>query len=81
MRGIEESCLAFVSMRAVHLFLRARALISFLMRVASALEITLANLYCKTIIRFFPSIRKNIQHFHLISLPDLTLHTETNDDH
>ena len=38
-------------------------------------------LYCKTIIRFYPSFRKNIQHFHLISLMDLTLHTETNDDH
>ena len=40
-----------------------------------------SNLYCKTIIRFSPSFRKNIQHFHLISLMDLTLHTETNDDH
>ena len=40
-----------------------------------------SNLYCKTVIRFSPSFRKNIQHFHLISLPDLTLHTETNDDH
>ena len=40
-----------------------------------------SNLYCKTIIRFSPSFRKNIQHFHLISLLDLTLHTETNDDH
>ena len=36
------------------------------------------NLYSKTIIRFSPSFRKNIQHFHLISLLDLTLHTETN---
>ena len=40
-----------------------------------------SNLYCRTIIRFSPSFRKNIQHFHLISLLDLTLHTETNDDH
>ena len=40
-----------------------------------------SNLYCKTIIRFSPSFRKNIQHFHLISLLDLNLHTETNDDH
>ena len=37
-----------------------------------------SNLYCKTNIRFFPSFRKNIQHFHLISLLDLTLQTETN---
>ena len=34
-RGIEWSCRALVSMRAVHLFLRARALINFLMRAAS----------------------------------------------
>ena len=40
-----------------------------------------SNLCCKTIIRFSPSFRKNIQHFLLISLLDLTLHTETNDDH
>ena len=32
--------MVFASMRAVHLFLRARALINFLMRAASALEIT-----------------------------------------
>ena len=38
------------------------------------------NLYCKTVIRFSPSFRKNIQHFPLISLLDLTLHTETNDE-
>ena len=38
-RGIEWSLRAFASMRAVHLFLRARALITFLMRAASALEI------------------------------------------
>ena len=31
---------AFASMRAVRLFLRARAVISFLMRAASTLEIT-----------------------------------------
>ena len=31
---------AFASMRAVHLFLRARAVINFLMRAASILEIT-----------------------------------------
>ena len=31
---------AFASMRAVHLFLRARAVINFLMRAASTLEIT-----------------------------------------
>ena len=37
-----------------------------------------SNLYSKTIVRFSPSFRKNIQHFHLISLPDITLHTETN---
>ena len=35
----------------------------------------------KTIIRFCPSFRKNIQHFHWISFLDLTLPTETNDDH
>ena len=40
-----------------------------------------SHVYCKTVIRFFPSFRKNIQHFHLIPLLDLTLHTETNDDH
>ena len=40
-----------------------------------------SNLYCKTIITFSPSFRKNVQHFHFISLLDLTLHTETNDDH
>ena len=40
-----------------------------------------SNLYCKKIIRFSPSFRKNIQHFHLISSLDLILHTETNDDH
>ena len=39
-RGIEWSLRAFVSMRAVRLFLRARAVISFLMRAASTLEIT-----------------------------------------
>ena len=40
-----------------------------------------SNLYCKTIIIFSPSFRKNIQHFHLISLLDLTLHIDPNDDH
>ena len=40
-----------------------------------------SNLYYKTMIWFSPSCRKNIQHFQLISLRDLTLHTETNDDH
>ena len=41
-RGIEWSWRAFVSMRAVHLFLRARAALIkiFLMGAASALEIT-----------------------------------------
>ena len=39
-RGNEWSLRAFASMRAVHLFLRARALINFLMRAASALKIT-----------------------------------------
>ena len=34
-RGIEWSLRAFASMRAVHLFLRARAVINFLMRAAS----------------------------------------------
>ena len=40
MRGIESSLRAFVSMRAVRLLLRARAVINFLMRAASTLEIT-----------------------------------------
>ena len=40
LRGIEWSLRAFASMRAVRLFLRARALINFLMRAASTLEIT-----------------------------------------
>ena len=39
-RGIEWSLRAFASMRAVRLFLRARAVINFLMRAASTLEIT-----------------------------------------
>ena len=39
-RGIEWSLRAFVSMRAVRLFLRARAVINFIMRAASTLEIT-----------------------------------------
>ena len=39
-RGIEWSLRAFASMRAVRFFLRARAVINFLMRVASTLEIT-----------------------------------------
>ena len=34
-RGIEWSLRAFASMRAVRLFLRARAVINFLMRAAS----------------------------------------------
>ena len=38
--GIEWSLRAFASMRAVRLFLRARAVINFLMRAASTLEIT-----------------------------------------
>ena len=38
-RGIEWALRAFASMRAVHLFLRARAVISFLMLAASTLEI------------------------------------------
>ena len=40
LRGIEWSLRAFASMRAVRLFLRARAVINFLMRAASTLEIT-----------------------------------------
>ena len=39
-RGIEWSLRAFASMRAVRLFLRARAVTNFLMRAASTLEIT-----------------------------------------
>ena len=39
-RGIEWSLRAFASMRAVRFFLRARAVINFLMRAASTLEIT-----------------------------------------
>ena len=39
-RGIEWSLRAFASMRAVRLFLRARAVINFLMWAASTLEIT-----------------------------------------
>ena len=39
-RGIEWSLRAFASMRAVRLFLRARAVINFLMRAASTLRIT-----------------------------------------
>ena len=38
-RGIEWPLRAFASMRAVRLFLRARAVINFLMRAASTLEI------------------------------------------
>ena len=37
--GIEWSLREFASMRAVRLFLRARAMINFLMRAASTLEI------------------------------------------
>ena len=40
MRGIESSLRAFASVRAVLLFLRARAAINFLMRAANTLEIT-----------------------------------------
>ena len=39
-RCIEWSLRAFASMRAVRLFLRARAVINFLMRAASTLEAT-----------------------------------------
>ena len=39
-RGIEWSLRAFASMRAVCLFLKARAVINFVMRAASTLEIT-----------------------------------------
>ena len=39
-RGIEWSLRTFAKMRAVRLFLRARAAINFLMQVASTLEIT-----------------------------------------
>ena len=39
-RDIESSLQAFASMRAVRLFLRARAVISFVMRAASTLKIT-----------------------------------------
>ena len=39
-RGIKLSLRAFASMQAVHLFLRARAVINFLMRAGSILEIT-----------------------------------------
>ena len=38
--GVEWSLREFASMRAVRLFLRARAVINFLMRAASTLEIT-----------------------------------------
>ena len=40
MRGIEWPLRAFASMRAVPLFLRARAVINFLKRAASTFEIT-----------------------------------------
>ena len=39
-RGIEWSLRAFASMRAERLFLRARAVINFLMRAVSTLDIT-----------------------------------------
>ena len=39
-RGIKWSLRAFASMRAVRLFLRARAVISFVVRAASPLKIT-----------------------------------------
>ena len=39
-RGIKWSLRAFATMRAVRLFLRARAVINFLMRAASTLEFT-----------------------------------------
>ena len=39
-RDIDWLLRAFASMRAVRLFLRARAVISFVMRAASALKIT-----------------------------------------
>ena len=39
-RGIEWSLRAFASMRAVRIFLGARAVINFVMRAASTLEIT-----------------------------------------
>ena len=38
-RGIEWALRAFASMRAVRIFLRARAVINFLMRAASTFEI------------------------------------------
>ena len=40
LRGIEWSVRAFVSRQAVRLFLRARAVINFLMWAASTLDIT-----------------------------------------
>ena len=42
----------------------------------STVTVFQSNLYCKTIIRLPPSFRKNLQHFLLISLLDLILHTE-----
>ena len=42
-RGIEWSVRAFASMRAVRLFLRARAVINFLMRTASTFESTIGE--------------------------------------
>ena len=39
-KGIEWSLRAFASMRAVRLFLRARAVIKFVLRASSALENT-----------------------------------------
>ena len=45
---------AFASMRAVCLFLRARAVISFLMRAASTLEITNGEL--RALGKFFASL-------------------------
>ena len=42
-RGIEWSLRAFVSMRVVRLFFRARAVINFLMRAVNTFEITICE--------------------------------------
>ena len=42
-RGIEWSLQAFANMRAVRFFLRARAVINFLMRAASTFSLEITN--------------------------------------
>ena len=75
-RGIEWSLRAFASMRAVRIFLQARAVINFVMRAASTLEITngeqrglrnfppAGTLFLRQVIWLTPSKQDNLLRFY-----------------